>query len=298
MLFVKGGDTFGMKFVILDHIREAGSADNTKPNDDWIGHDDRVAVVADGATGLSDERLVNEMDSDAQWIARTGVEHFLSGRADDPVRELVREINDHALMHVSNGSGTVSAPRYAWPTASFIMARLQSELLEISGLGDCVAYVEMSDGFIERFSAMPHNREIERNSAKADIGTGDGNQEIIRSASVLEKLRVKRNLSNTPRSGVWTLGLVPEAADQVFTAALPLSDIKNVLLMSDGFSAAVESYDLYDPGGFIAAIKSKGMGDVMAEIRRIERLVDPSAIQYPRYKQSDDSSAILFEIGK
>ena len=86
-----------MKFLCTDHIRDGGSPDNSTANDDWIGFDDRVAVVADGATGLAEERLLREADSDAQWIAKLGVEHFTNGRADDPVRELVREVNSHAL---------------------------------------------------------------------------------------------------------------------------------------------------------------------------------------------------------
>ncbi len=287
-----------MKFNIIDHIREAGSADNTKPNDDWIGFDDRVAVVADGATGLADERLVNETDSDAQWIAKFGVEHFLNGRADDPVRELVREVNTHALAHVSLGTNKIDAPRYAWPTASFIMARLQNDLLEISGLGDCVAYIEMSDGYIERFSALPNNRERERISAQGDVSHNAQHKEVIRSPEIIAKLRQKRNLSNTPASGVWTLGLVAEAADHVLTVALPLPEIKTVLLMSDGFSAVSESYNLYNQDGLIEAIRTKGIAQIQAEIRRVERLIDPTAVQFPRYKQSDDSSAILLEIGK
>ena len=76
-----------MAFTILDHIREGSTADNTKPNDDWLGFNTKIAAVADGATGLGERRLLGEADSDAQWIAKLGVERFLNGREDDPVRE-------------------------------------------------------------------------------------------------------------------------------------------------------------------------------------------------------------------
>ena len=287
-----------MKFVCMDHIRDGGSPDNSAPNDDWIGFDNRVAVVADGATGLADERLVLEADSDAQWIAKLGVEHFTNGRADDPVRELVREVNSHALQQIAGGDGEVSAPRHAWPTASFIMARLQSGVVEISGLGDCVAYVEMADGFIERFSALPFNGDHERKSAEGDLAENPAETSGIRTPAVLEKLRQKRSLSNTSASGVWTLGLVPEAADHVFTVALPVTELRSVLVMSDGFSAAVENYKIYDQRGLLAAAKTRGLAETLAEIRRVEHHVDPFARQFPRYKQSDDSSAILLEIAK
>ncbi|MGB7287967.1 MAG: protein phosphatase 2C domain-containing protein [Salaquimonas sp.] len=285
-----------MRFNIVDHIRNGSTTDNSKSNDDWIGFEDRVAIVADGATGLAENRLMSVCDSDAQWVAKLGVDRFLNARADDSVRDLVREINSQALALIGESHAVDDLPRYAWPTSGFIMARLQSGLIEISGLGDCSAIVEMTDGYIERFSALPFNKSTETRSAKNDRAKASGSGEAIRSPEVISSLRQKRNLSNTIDSGVWTLGLVPEASDHVLTAALPLSEIQAILLMSDGFSAACDSYELYDEAGLLGAAKEHGLAQVIAEIRRVERLIDPDAVKFPRYKQCDDSSAILLEI--
>ncbi len=287
-----------MRFNVLDHIRDGGSSDNTTPNDDWIGFEDRVAIVADGATGLGDHRLVMDGDSDAQWIAKIAVEHFVGARADDPVRELVREINSHALAIISNKNDMSDTPRYAWPSSSFIMARLQSGLVEISGLGDCSVIVEMSDGYVERFSALPFNDGSESRAAQEDFAKSKSQDTGIRSPEVIQSLRNKRERQNTIESGVWTLGLVPDAAEQVYTIALPMSEIKTVLLASDGFTSACDDYDLFDHKTLLKRAKSDGLGFINSEIRRVERLIDPKAVQFPRYKQSDDSSAILLELTK
>jgi hypothetical protein len=286
-----------MAIRIIDHIRDGCAEDNTKPNDDWIGFNDHCAIVADGATGLSDQRLVNEADSDAQWIAKKAVDRFLASNPDDPVRDLVREINSHARETVFGASEADIVPRYAWPGASFIMARLQANLIEISGLGDCVAFVEFSDGFVDRFSALPFNRSGESASAKADLTARKTVSEAIRSPEVIESLRAKRELNNSEKSGVWTLGLVPEAAQHVLTVAFPASEVSHVLLMSDGFSAAVDAYELWDETGFLNAARHDGLAAINAKIRHVERLVDPHAVRFPRYKQSDDSSAILLKTG-
>lgn len=287
-----------MRFHVIDHIRDGGSSDNTASNDDWIGFDDRVAAVADGATGLGDARLVSEADSDAQWIAKAAVEHFLGARADDPVRELVREFNSRAREIIGQNINLQSVPRFAWPAASFIMARLQNGMLEISGLGDCSAFVEMKDGYLDRFAALNVGDGSESAAAKKDLADRPASRSGIRTPEVLASLRAKRALQNTRKSGVWTLGLAPEAGDEVFTVALPIHEIKSVLLASDGFSAATDDYKLYSPYTFLDGARQKGLKYINSEIRRVERIKDPDASLYPRYKQSDDSSAILLEIRK
>jgi len=295
--FLQDGTEAAMAFTILDHIRDGSTADNTKPNDDWIGFNEQIAVVADGATGLSEQRLIEEADSDAQWIAKKGADRFLVGNPGDPVRDLVREINTHALETIIGHGSANSIPRYAWPSASFIMIRDQGGLLEISGLGDCMAFVETRDGYTDRFSAMADNRADESASARADLAKRPKHDEAIRSPEVIASLRAKRELNNTPQSGVWTLGLVPEASEHVFTVALPSDEVTHVLLMSDGFSAAVDAYKLWDESALMAVAKTDGLTKINAGIRHVERVVDPDAMRFPRYKQSDDSSAILLKTG-
>jgi hypothetical protein len=39
-----------------------------------------------------------------------------------------------------------------------------------------------------------------------------------------------------------------------------------------------------------------GLGVLLSEIRRIERDIDPKGLQFPRYKRSDDASAILVKL--
>jgi hypothetical protein len=288
-----------MAFTLIDHIRDGGSPDNTTPNDapndDWIGVTSHVAVVADGATGLSDERLVAKAESDAQWIAKLGTERFINTDPSAGVRDLVREINTLAARQIL--ADAPSVPRYAWPSASFIMARDQGALIEVSGLGDCVAFVEMEDGRVERFSALPFNRESESRAASADLAARSKGAINIRTDEVIASLRTKRERNNTHQSGVWTLGLVPEAADHIMTIAIPANEVSNILLMSDGFSAAVDAYQLWDDYGLIVAAKSAGLAQINARIRQVERMDDPRAERFPRYKQSDDSTAILVKVG-
>ncbi len=294
-----------MKFIVLDRLSHSGDRHNSAKNDDAFGFDERVAIVADGATGLWDSRLTDHAVTDARWIADLSVETMLAGRADDPVRDLALEAINRARGTVFSNYAVDGIPRYAWPATSFIMARLQKGLMEISGLGDCVAYVEMDDGFVERFSALGESSDQEAESARRDLASVSISERAenspgqnLRAPQVLASLRAKRARNNTAESGVWSISLEPEAAAHTMSIALPLGSVRRVLLASDGYSAAFERYGITTPEAFFAEYRRGKLCDLQQELRRIERDDDPLCERFPRYKQSDDSTAILLEIGK
>ena len=57
-------------------------------------------------------------------------------------------------------------------------------------------------------------------------------------------------------------------------------------------------YDAYDPAGLVRAARDKGLAAMVAELRRFEREIDPDGLSYPRYKQSDDTTALLVRIAR
>lgn len=283
-----------MGFEIIDHISDPGDAG--KPNDDHIMFDQHIAAAVDGATGLTNQRLVDECESDAAWLAENACKQFLSTKPDHPIRDLVMEIINEAREGVSRRNDLEVLEKYKFPNASFIMARHQGPVIELSGLGDCNAFVEFSDGSFERFSALPFHREKEVQSALSDLQNRSGNEEALQSPVIMEILRQNRNIFNTDESGIWTLGLIAEAASRVFTLALPAGEIRNVLLMTDGFSALSDCYNLYAPEELIGLVQSQGLDSLNQKMRHIERVDDPDLVQYPRYKRCDDSSAIMLKM--
>jgi len=46
----------------------------------------------------------------------------------------------------------------------------------------------------------------------------------------------------------------------------------------------------------MARAEGDGLAPLLREIRRVERDVDPNGLQFPRYKRSDDASAILVRV--
>jgi hypothetical protein len=288
-----------MRLTILDQISDPGNAG--KPNDDSLCAGPGLAAVIDGATGIGDRPVFPEAGSDAAWLAKLASETFSRAHPACDTASLVRDVCRSARTILQARTDISALPRHAWPTASFQMARLADGGIELAGLGDCVAFVLQPDGETTVHSAMPANRGRESAWARTllDAAGGlDANGEIPRQGAVLERMRKARDRHNTPQGGVWTLGLVEEAALHLARIRLPARDDTSILLMTDGFSALFDAYRKNSPGGAIRAVLSRGLADNLCELRAIEREEDPLAQRFPRFKRCDDATAILCRIGR
>lgn len=285
-----------MKLEILDHLTDPGTPG--KANDDSLCMAEGMIAVFDGATGLGDAPLLPHADSDAAWIAELAARWFgksPSVPAVDLVRQAVRAARAEAAMHFD----LAAMPRWAWPATGFEMARLSDGALELSGLGDCAAYVLSPGGDLTVHTAVPAGREAEMAAARAMLdacggyGEADG---IVRQGETLEALRRGRDRLNTPEGGVWTIGLVEEAADHVSTARLEAQPGTLVLVASDGFTALAEMYLRHSPAALVEAAARDGLAPLLRELRHVERELDPMAVEFPRFKRCDDATAILAQI--
>ena len=285
-----------MKLEILDHISDPGHKD--KPNDDALVFTDQMAAVLDGATGLAEFPIFPGEVSDAAWLSRFAAP--MLGRLEGDFSEMVQGINRAVRDEVAACTDIAALPRYAWPTCSFEMVRIRGNRLEIGGLGDCVAYLALAGkSEVIRHSGLEAFRTGETAAARQMLATAGGlgsEGSIVHSGESLERLRQVRSLSNTPKSGVWTLGLVEEAADHVKVMEAEVRAGDMFLLMSDGFSALSEAYGCHTQTGLLQAAQEPGLAALLRELREVERVLDPDGQQFPRFKRSDDATAILGQI--
>ncbi len=64
---------------------------------------------------------------------------------------------------------------------------------------------------------------------------------------------------------------------------------------SDGFLALATDYGRYDAEGLLAAARNGGLKPLLQELREIEA-EDPQGRRFPRFKQSDDATAVLVQV--
>lgn len=284
------------RIKILDTVSDPGNP--AKPNDDSFGHNQACAFVIDGATGLGDRQYMDEAGSDAAWIAR----HFARGFQDQITRdtgvsEVARSLSLAARTEFLRRNENV--PRYAWPLTAFAMLRQTRGGFHFVGLGDACLFLLQEDGSAAMHMAIPGAYEYEQSQARKHISrTGGITKEggALGNSETLALLRQHRERQNTPESGVWTLGLVPEAADHLVSEPLDIKDEAHAIVCSDGFSDLVVLYAAYDSASLVRTARDRGLRPMLDELRRFEREVDPEGLRYPRFKQSDDTTALLVEL--
>ena len=285
---------------IIETITDPGSQE--RANEDRAGFNAASAFVIDGATGLSPDRVMTAYASDAAWLAERSEElltrNLVGDASPSPVLRSVMETLRAEFMRETDGH---PIPRYAFPSASIVLVHLHEDTLMLCGLGDCIAYVRDRNGIIQIFSALRGFAAAESEGARAHIRRAGGLRKsgsLLSDQSTLDHLRDQRSLQNTEESGVWTLGLEPKAAQHLAFQRIAASGHSDILLCSDGFSALADAYGMLTPKELMETARADGLSGLLATLRHTERVEDPDGQLYPRYKRSDDATAIFLHVAE
>ncbi len=285
-----------MHIEILDTVTDPGHPGGE--NEDAIGWNAQSAFVVDGATSLG-APMMRPPGSDAAWLAQHAAAELRRTLVDGlGTADAVRALNRRAADAFLGGGDEIE--RYRYPTASFLSLRVAGDELELSGLGDCVAFLRDEAGEMIRWSALAIRRSREQYFAKiamARAGGFDKGGATIREPATLDDLRSRRARHNLPGGTVWTLGLEPMAADHLAFLHLHGDKPRVALLCTDGFADLVDNYGRCDAADLISRAGSEGLVALRDELRWVERELDPDGTTYPRYKRCDDASAILLRVG-
>ena len=281
-----------MKFAVLDWASLPG--DPAGPNEDAFAAEGAGAVVMDGATGLGEPLL--DGGSDAAWVAAFGAARLMAERrAGKTCEEALREALGATQREFERLRRR--APNETWeiPFASMMFASLADGALEALWFGDCAALVGSPGGGAaivgDALSRRAKERErVARLAASFGAAAAErGVREVF-----LPALREARNGVNT-RTGSWLFGPDARAAAHVARTTLPAPEGSIVLLATDGFLALTSDYGAYGPDSLLDAALSKGLASLGRELRAIEA-TDPDGRRFPRFKRSDDATALLLRV--
>lgn len=279
---------------IIDGLTLAGSAN--RANEDTFGSNKYCAFVIDGATGLGDRQQLEAEPSDAAWLANHARQYLEKNLQDkSSAHAVIANWSRQACKTFFDLASQQDIPRYAWPTASFAMIHAIGDQLTFAGLGDCTLVFQSRSG-LHSINPLKDFAVVETDYAAHHLQKSGGfnqHKNLLSDPETLATLRQIRSLQNTTASGVWTLGLVPEVADHLHVEDLDVADEGRALLCSDGFFALVSDYQKYTAASLLDCALSDGLQLLMDELREIEKVVDPDAAKYPRFKQSDDATAVL-----
>jgi serine/threonine protein phosphatase PrpC len=284
-----------MQFQPVDSLSLPGDSD--KPNEDALVHRTGVAAVFDGATPLSENLLPGP--SDAQWVARFGANRLAShaSGAGTP-REWLRAAAGDAAKSFAALRKRAPQEQYENPFASMIAAFLtEGQRLTALWFGDCALIVRQESGAVRLIGDTLNRRDAERERVRriASMARRGPAAAGVRT-EFLPVLRAARDRVNSAR-GAWLFGPDPECADHVLSQELDIAAGDLLMLATDGFLTLISDYDRYDAESLIGAATERGLKALGEELRAIEA-GDPEGNSFPRFKKSDDATALLLRVSE
>lgn len=277
---------------VLDQLSMPGNPE--KQNEDALGTSDNAVVVMDGATGLGDNLMPGK--SDAAWLSAFGARRLMSYARDGATPQ---EAVTAALFDAQTSFEALRrrTPSGTWetPFSSMMLIAQDAQGIEALWFGDCAALVKRPDGKVELVGEAFEKRQKEAQRAarlaeKHNISPATQ----FRRPEILDSLKRARNHVNTVE-GSWAFGPDVRAADHLSSAKIDAPKGSLILLCSDGFLALASDYNAYDEAGLMAAIVEKGLAALGEEVRAIED-TDPEGRKFPRFKKSDDCTALLVRV--
>jgi hypothetical protein len=280
------------RFALLDSLSLAG--DSAKPNEDSFAASPRMAAVFDGATGLGASLMPGK--SDAYWLAQFSARRLKSHAETDSggPRDWLAATAAEAEKSFLALRLRAPAQRYEIPFASMMMLALDGETLRALYLGDCAALVESAQGLVLVGETLAkRGREAARAAALAK-STGENAAGACVREIFLPALREARNRVNKT-NGDWLFAPDTACSSHADEAVLRVRPGARVLIASDGFLALIADYGAHTPESLMDAAASRGLAALGSDLRAIEGR-DADGVAYPRFKRSDDATALLLRV--
>lgn len=281
-----------MRFEILETISLPGYPD--KQNEDAFAAEAAGAVVIDGATPVSDPLLPGK--SDAAWLSQFGSRRLMAHlKSGDSPRGAVRRAMADAEHSFQGLARRKPLHRYELPFASMIFAVPSESGCDVLWFGDCSALVKTPDGRVECLGfAFERRGEEAGTAARYMEKSGLPPVGALDRPDALPMFQQGREKVNTA-GNTWLFGVEPKASEHVSRAKVTAEAGTLLLLCSDGFLALTSDYGRYTPDGLVAAAAENGLASLGQELRALED-EDSEGRQYPRFKKSDDATAVLLKL--
>lgn len=273
-----------MHFDLIQSISLAGSS--STPNDDRAGAADALAWVIDGATDLGPPGLMGARGG-AAWLAAEAHAGFLAA-TDAPIDRICRKLATDLEARYLATRTREPIGRWELPMASMLAVRLSGDMLECAWLGDCAGLVRSGDHIV-RLGPPRQAKDAEAQMAIGLAQHGLGN--VKRSAPIVDELR--RSRSGLDKR---ILGVEAETMTSLEAATLTCKAGDDVLLMSDGFSALIDGYAMLGEAELMDALNDEGLAALAVRLRATEA-GDAACTRFPRFKASDDATALWLRVG-
>jgi Protein phosphatase 2C len=278
-------------------VEDSGSNPGSEHNDDCWGATGPAVWILDGATGLGKERLLRTAETDAQWFVKAVDSELRAADWTQPTEALLRSVMRNVAARFHDEAVGLVDQAALWPFASFAMVRMLADQIEFINLGDCrilwkmMGFDEVSAFGWSRVTRLDH--EVVAEITKLHLA-GQTDNEVVRRA-IGPKIQANRAKKNRP-GGYWILDVPGEGLPYLQTMRLEAATVQCVLLCTDGYYRAVDTYQLQTDQSLVEQSAKIGIGQMVQMIRTSERS-DERCLKFPRIKPSDDATCVLLSVG-
>jgi protein phosphatase 2C-like protein len=279
-----------MAFRLLDRVWDppvSRNADGSSVSSD-------VVLLLDGAAPRGSARASTYHD-DAVWLVRRFVELF-RGQDDTPSAELgMPERSEQARLALRGEYDDLCRRAGSVPTetpfACLAIAHDNRQQIELWNMGDLTTLVRFRDGRVERHgeSAVREldRRALEHLRRELAAGVEPHAARIARVWPTLGANRAQRN--RLP--GYDVLDIAENCQSRFEHRAWPRGDVRELLMMSDGFYRLVDTFGRYTDASLFAALEQRGAKALLEELRALEE-EDAQCVRALRFKAHDDATAL------
>jgi hypothetical protein len=264
-------------------------------NEDGFGvigttEDVSAAWIFDGVTGINAKNHLGT-GSDAQWLVSHAHERLLDLVPRLlPLSIILKELVSGLMADWREASEGIDLPRdYDPPAACLILVKRYDREWQALRLGDSCLLARGHDGEDRIVAASPNNdfdHWLTREARKRrDEGVLDIQALLAEFAPQLRASRARRNRPD----GYAILECSRDAL--AMPEFFPLGTPYEILLCTDGYYRAVDTYGLHDDAGLLSA-STAGVDQVLSSIRSVEA-ADPHCTIHPRFKPADDATAVM-----
>ncbi|QNE18225.1 integrase [Kribbella qitaiheensis] len=261
-----------------------GPGSSQRPNEDSFAAVADLVIVADGAT--APDGLGTGCVHDPRWYSRELTAQATAAHVRYRDASLA-DILSTAISATADAHASTCDPGHpGTPSSTVVMLRARAETLEWLVLGDATLVLETPHGLnaICDDRLFQTNKELRNQVLRT---TADDPKRPARIAALVDAQRNFRNVEG----GFWVAASDPNAAykARADTERLAAGTTWRAALLTDGASAAVDTYGLTDWHGLLNLLDAAGPNGLLESVRKIEA-DDPAAQRYPRIKRSDDAT--------
>ncbi len=282
---------------VISEISVNGFVSGSGPtcNEDSIFSSENVLVVIDGATGLNGIHLTNE-GSDAAWLSRrlrdflkselTNVDMTVPDILKRAAKQIKKELDEKGYYRFEN----------AYPSAGIAVVRQNNGFLECFSLGDVPVMVSDKSGNVRYICDEALSKRDEEVIEKMKKIHEQTNCTVAEARQRVSDILLKNRLEMNQVGAYYIFEPTGAGIDHIKNDNIPLKDISEISLMTDGYYAALSCFNIIKNREEFMRFLADGKAEEILSSLKALAFHDSNLNQFPRFKIMDDASVIVARI--